>query len=435
MSRGIVIASLIACVGCKGRAAKEQRAGGAGGAGTGSAAASAGAAATGSGSTGTGTGTGTGSGGTTAGTAAAAATGRPKAKADPKPQPLTADEKAARKKFWAAMTRGRDATHEKDYDTANTAFTEALALVKDSPRALGERGYAELLARQYDTAEQDLRKSLSLTRTASLVGADWYNLGLLEEARGNLELARVDFATSNAIHPTKSAAGKLSGKSSCTAEVAAAPAAKKYASWLALWKSYADADSPGGCYEGDDATPKVTTDDEARAALCGVDDGGAPGCAGDAPWLVSYGDPMCALTRSVVEPAADGSLLVWSDLGSGMGGRCGSEDELTVEAAGTTIHLTASRDVQEMEEVYADHDGNIRDVSECEKDCDTLCDRYDCSTACFDNNDEVDDYYLDAKTGRGLVEIVHHGGITFTPAAGDVAIKGAGCEETVPFAK
>src|SRR5690349_5147951 len=99
----VIATSVIACVGCKSGDKKPAPA-----AGSGSSAPAIDAA------SGSGSGSAAGSG------AAAKKPGKPTAK----PQPLTADQKAARKKFWAAMSRGRKATVAEDYETAIAAFGE-----------------------------------------------------------------------------------------------------------------------------------------------------------------------------------------------------------------------------------------------------------------------------------------------------------------------
>src|SRR5262245_28523875 len=176
--------------------------------------------------------------------AAAAVQAAPKPTPTPPPAkpavtPLSDAQKQAAKKYAAAMKRGRAATKKKDYAAAVAAFGDALAARPDDAQALAERGFARLLAKDYDAAEADLRAAQKHAAGASLEGMIWFNLGLVAEARNDAEAARKAFAESNRLHPTKAAALALKGNT-CSAEIVRAhDAGTTYASWIAAAKGLA----------------------------------------------------------------------------------------------------------------------------------------------------------------------------------------------------
>ncbi len=174
----------------------------------------------------------------TAPAAATSASSPPRARAATAPsadrRPMTADEKQASKTYAAALGEGRAATSAKRYDDAIAAFDRAIAAKPGDARALSERGYARLLARDLASATKDLDRALEGTSDPALSGPIHFNLGLVAEARGDAEGARVAFARSNAVRPTKAAQAKLAGKSACVAVVdRSKPKAKVFASLAA----------------------------------------------------------------------------------------------------------------------------------------------------------------------------------------------------------
>ncbi len=101
------------------------------------------------------------------------------------------------------VARGRKATRDKDYETAITAFDDAIALEKDMPSAWSGRGYAKLLAGQLDGAQADLDKAYTLDDGPKYQAMVLYNLGMLAERKGDLEAAKEAYTDSLTLRENK----------------------------------------------------------------------------------------------------------------------------------------------------------------------------------------------------------------------------------------
>ncbi len=208
-------------------------------------------------------------------------------KAQTPPAPTGAQAKA----YAEAIRRGQRRTRSGDHPEAVEAFTAALTIVPHDARALAGRGYAHLRAGVLDDAERDLLASLAARPDHTLQAMTEYNLGLLEDARGNTAAALAHYRRSATLRPTKAARRKAARASAAEAASAKCPrleagvvAAERFDGWLALHGRMAAA------LQARDSDPvslrtTPTTDEEARLELC--DDWGQPRCDGDAPWVVT----------------------------------------------------------------------------------------------------------------------------------------------------
>lgn len=124
-------------------------------------------------------------------------------KADPA---LTTEQRAAWSK---AMDDARVLHRKKDYTKAIARFSDALALFPDDPRALNERGWAELFAGKLDAAEADTRKAIARTTDTSLVGSSYYNLGRIQEEQGKVQDAIVSYRASLRVRPNQTVQDRL----------------------------------------------------------------------------------------------------------------------------------------------------------------------------------------------------------------------------------
>jgi len=183
-----------------------------------------------------------------------------------------------------AIARGRKATLAKNWTEAIAAFDEALANKPEDARALAEKGYAELLAKNFHAAQRDLRLA-SGTSDAKLAAQVWFNLGLVDEGLNQEDDALIDFWFANQLAPTNAARAKIAGRSVCPVRVDRARKPAVHAtSWLdvarALYKDQNEATR-------DDA-PK--TEAAAKAAL--IDAAAKPvAIAGKgAFWIAHVGD-------------------------------------------------------------------------------------------------------------------------------------------------
>jgi hypothetical protein len=149
----------------------------------------------------------------------------------------------------------------KNYKAAIDAYNEAHQLLPEDAQTMGERGYAKFLAGDLTEALIDLSAGAALKGDAKLLAQIWYNIGLVEEARGNAESARMAFAASVLLSPSKAAEGKLQGKSRCVASTTnpSHPDARVVKGWLGVWDAL---------HKPDPATPRPKTEAAAKAAVC-----------------------------------------------------------------------------------------------------------------------------------------------------------------------
>lgn len=333
-----------------------------------------------------------------------------------------------RKAFWAAIQAGRKQTAAKEYDAAIASFDAALQQIADHPRALSGRGYARLLAGKLDEAEADLRKALAAPGTKKLEGAIAFNLGLVAEKRGAAEVAKAQFALSNALNPSKAAQEKLAGGDACPATVAyKSPESNLYSDWKDVWKALAD--------EGlfDPATPPA---DEAAAktAVCtsqmlkdgetGTFDACAKSPSG--PWLVQHYYDFGGHNLAVIEPADAGQWRV-SLLGMAGGGRCGclSDASIDADAGIVTWKLTEYVPIDVME----NEKGEIVD---CE-------DGNDCFSACGEELDASLSTYVFHPTIASPTQIRvpdfydKPAATTVKIEGSEIVLSGGGCDKRVPI--
>jgi hypothetical protein len=246
------------------------------------------------------------------------------ASADRRP-PLTP---AQAKAYQGALARGRLATTREQYPEAIDAFTEALAASKDDPRAYSERGYAELRADRPDAADDDLQRAVGHFSDPKLEAQIWFNLGLVAEARGKADRARLAFARSFQLNPLKAAADKLSGKSTCATEIdKTSVPPKRFPTWLAAWNAL-------GAAEGKNESPPVVATDEpsARAAF------GAEKC-GDA----CIGRTAFGTSFHLLMPRKDGAIDVLPEIAEGYYYRCGGPPDVSLAAdAAGLLHVSVA---------------------------------------------------------------------------------------------
>jgi tetratricopeptide (TPR) repeat protein len=129
------------------------------------------------------------------------------------------EEKERLKQYWQAMGQGRMATVKKAFPTAIAGFDRALEVMPDDARAYAERGYAQLMAKNFRLAREDFDRAAERTDDRKLLAQIWFNYGLTAEEEGRAEDARSAFARSNEMNPTAAASKRLGGIPTCTARV------------------------------------------------------------------------------------------------------------------------------------------------------------------------------------------------------------------------
>lgn len=210
--------------------------------------------------------------------ASASSTPRPQsvARGDPQARQRALDEARAQLvAYQRALGEGRGLTNTGKYGAAAKAFSAALEAQPDDPRAYAERGYAELLAKDYGRAQRDLERAVAGGGDRRLRAQTFFNLGLVREALNQDPISA--FALSNFLHPSSAAQKKLEGKSSCPIEVKRGPdilQETRYRDWLSF---LADARDTFKNVEGLD----LGTNAAAKSAMCFGD-----ACAQAAgPWI------------------------------------------------------------------------------------------------------------------------------------------------------
>lgn len=120
------------------------------------------------------------------GAAPAAATSAPPPRpAAPKPTPLDAAGQKSAHTYARELGLGRKATIAKDFEQADLHFSRCLDALPKDPRALGERGYARLLAGKLAEARTDLGEAERSAPNTTLRLQILHNLAQLERKLGN----------------------------------------------------------------------------------------------------------------------------------------------------------------------------------------------------------------------------------------------------------
>ena len=255
-----------------------------------------------------------------------------------------------------AIARGRKATLAKNWPEAIAAFDEALANKPRDARALAEKGYAELLAKNFHAALRDLWDA-SATNDAKLGAQVWFNLGLVDEAMKKDDDALIAFWFANQLAPSKAAAAKIAGRAVCPVQVSRdRVAAVRGKSWLDVASALYKDQNEGAR----DAMPK--TEAAAKAAL--LDPGEKPlAVAGKGEfWIAHVGDiDKDYFRNSYLVQVAGGDFWAYTD---GIATRYvmnmapNPEPTITLDALGRWVHVnTASQDFASQVVFCKDSDG------------------------------------------------------------------------------
>lgn len=285
---------------------------------------------------------------------------RPKSTAsvDPQARKRALDEARARLvTYQKALREGRGLTKAGKYAAAAKAFSAALEAQPDDPRAYAERGYAELLAKDYESAQGDLEKAAAGGGDRSLRAQTFFNLGLVREALNQDPTSA--FALSSFLHPSSAAQKKLEGKSTCPIEVKRVPdipQETRYRDWLAFLAGARDSFNVDGLDLGSNAAAKNTM------------------CYGDAcakatgPWIALGLDEVF-----FVRPLAAG-LAVTSVAQSNRAAYCDPDNDAEVLETTKDALVIRARDSM-MSQVlicwddsHAEHDCSAEEEQEIEQD-------------------------------------------------------------------
>jgi len=336
-----------------------------------------------------------------------------------KKKPLSADERAKLQSYHAALSAGRKATLDKDYPAAIKAFDGALAAKPEDPRALSERGYAKLLARDFKSARTDLDKSARTTTDNKLRAAIAFNQGLSAESLGEAAAAQLYFARSNALNPTKPAQTKLEGKSKCPAaltkdEVKGSFVGSWRDAWTAMTIAYAAEVFPNTVED------KPTSDDAVKKLVCEAD------CKGEGPWVVTRGNGLWGV-RFLAAMAA-GNKIALVPLGAFEYFNCGGDYKSEISGSGF-VHLKA------VESVFVR--GWTKEGKDGFEPCDEKAPPETCFSACAGAETTVEHLFMDLTKPAIVLSVgtdtdaAHAPLVTVKETNGTVTVNGAGCNETV----
>lgn len=354
--------------------------------------------------------------------------------ARPARRSASAEELAAHAAYKAEMQAGRTQTKVKAYAEAIAAFDRALAKRPQQPRALAERGYAKLLANDLVGARADLEAARERSDDPQRLGPIWFNLGLVEEAAGDVEAARRAFTRSNELRPGKAVQAKLAGATACTAELDRTPVAGKQ---LASWKALHDHLLAGFAEEGE---PPLTDIKAIKSAMCF--DQKRPE---DPLWDLCFYQASFTNSHSnvLVGPGQGRGLVLYGELGSAESGACQTSGKLTVTSVGSLLHARW---------VEFGRDWDAIPLKDRKADCDDEID--ECELECRDFSVTVDDYVIDPAAAQRILRVRRTTNavprpnddvrqsvaaevveatlpVRVTVAEDGVTLRGGGCDETV----
>ncbi len=133
----------------------------------------------------------------------------------------TALSRADQQRYAKTLQRGRALQGTHDFTGAITAFEACLAIAPDDPVALSEIGWSAYLAHDNTRAETATRAALANQAGPAVRGSTLYNLGLIEEAKGDRAAAIAAYSESLHVRPNttvRAALAKLDAAAAATFE-------------------------------------------------------------------------------------------------------------------------------------------------------------------------------------------------------------------------
>jgi len=340
-----------------------------------------------------------------ASTTASAPIAKKKAKPEP-PKKADAGKLAA---YWKAMSDGRKATLAKKFDDAYAAFDRALVAMPDDARAISERGYAKLLAKDYKGALADLDFAVARTKDRKLLGQIYYNYGLAAEAKGDAAAARAAFARSNDYNPTPAAKKKLDGQPACTAIIDAdtpTSAPKTFASWKEAYEAArADFDYLDAWSSEQATLAGFCTNKWSKGASC----------------VATLGQFTVFEGRLYV-PTNEGKIVMFEF--AVVGGRCGGAiDPKLTSDDGDIAHVSWKAN-QGISTLMTEKNGEMVECTEKDTDC---------QSACGDDEVTYSDLFVKKSTGEPMLYVGREAENEKDPIKVSVdqrvvKIKGKGCD-------
>ena len=179
----------------------------------------------------------------------------------------SAKAKAGRESLGTLLNDGRKAVKDKNYDEGIALYRKALKLDPINPKVLGELGFAALRKGDLKLAESSTRKAIEQSKSDKGLGAMYYNLGRIEESRGDHYAAMLAYEHSLKVRPgNKIVAGRLAEvrpkvEQSGPDESAQAPGGAAAALCKQVQEEWE-------CYSSEAEVEKLPEDEQEYAGLC-----------------------------------------------------------------------------------------------------------------------------------------------------------------------
>lgn len=139
-------------------------------------------------------------------TSAHVAAAPPAAAKTPAPRPPTAEQQ---KKYKEALNLGRTLEKKNDWAGAMAAFDSALAAIPNDATAYSEISVCGFQKKDYRLAEDAARKSVAFANNPKVRAASLYNLGRVQEQRGEKDAAVESYSQSLLDRPNKTVRERL----------------------------------------------------------------------------------------------------------------------------------------------------------------------------------------------------------------------------------
>lgn len=320
---------------------------------------------------------------------------------------MALDEAAQRvaSQYLAALSRGRKATTAKDFAKAEAEFSDCLKLVPADPRALGERGYARLLAGKWDEADGDLKLAVEKAGSTALLLQLVHNRLLVARQRGDERAAKAFEEEKKRLKASRRIAPGID----CSADAQAVTLSPEHPktltdAWKLVAKAHADASGskPEEIALGDSGPPEGAPPaaPPAEAELWQQMTGGA---ARDGGWALttstSYGGSLSG--HALFSKA--GQLYLFPALYSSLVFRCGQDGGGTLTVGGGGVvpwHIRFEQEQLVVGYMCGGDGGNIAPCGSAEDSSGTPVQSY-CALA----SSNVKVTVLDSKTFEGMLEL------------------------------
>lgn len=230
---------------------------------------------------------------------------------------LSSAEKAQASAYLGALGRGRRLTRAKTWQEAIQSFDEALKIRPHDGTALAERGYAKLLAKDYEGARADLNEAQDRAGAPEIIAQVWYNLGILEKETGNEVIGDDWIERAKVLRAHARADKSPSASTRCPLQIDRPKTqGKVIAGWNALRKALDDDYQKRFSEPLTWKSPSNASDEAIRQELTGATEDRKN------VWLLRVSGESGNMTWHVVGALPDGKLVFFGGIANSYQGRC-----------------------------------------------------------------------------------------------------------------